>query len=69
MSRKICLLEEDKRDINFYSGMLYLPVQLVPFPIKPGLQEQLNDPSVLLQMAWVLQLSVFKAHSSISKQR
>ena len=45
------------------------PVQLVPFPIKPGLQEQLNDPSVLLQMAWVLQLPVFKAHSSISKHR
>ena len=51
----------------FRLGMLYLPAQLVPFPMKPGLQEQLNDPSVLLQEAWTLQLSVFKAHSSISK--
>ena len=48
--------------------MLYLPAQLVPFSVNPGLQEQLNDPSVLLQIEWVLQLCVIKAHSSISKQ-
>ena len=44
-------------------------MQLVPFPVNPGLQEQLNDPTVLLQMACVLQLSVFEAHSSISKKK
>ena len=47
--------------------MIYLPAQLVPFPVKPGLQKQLNDPSVLLQEEWILQLSVSRAHSSISK--
>ena len=46
--------------MTFHSGMLYLPARLVPFPVNPFLQEQLSDPSVLLQIAWVLQLSVFK---------
>jgi len=32
------------------------------------LQVQLKDPSVLLQIAWRLQLSVLMAHSSISKK-
>ena len=36
--------------------MLYLPAQLVSFPMNPGLQEQLNDPLVFLQAALALQL-------------
>ncbi len=41
----------------------------MPSPEKPGLQKQLKDPSVLLHMAFSLQLSIFIAHSSISKQK
>ena len=43
-------------------------MQLIPSPEKPGLQEQLNDPLLLLQTALRLQLSVLMAHSSMSKQ-
>ena len=43
-------------------------MQLIPSPENPGLQEQLNDPLLLLQMALRLQLPVLMAHSSMSKQ-
>ncbi len=46
----------------------YVPVQLHPSPVNPGLQEQLNDPSVLLHKPpSLLQLWVSWAHSLISK--
>ena len=32
--------------------------------MSPGLQEQLNDPSVFLHVAWALQLSVFSQFST-----
>ena len=43
-------------------------MQLIPSPENPGLQEQLNDPLLLLQTALRLQLSVLMAHSLMSKQ-
>ena len=42
---------------------------LLPLPVNPGLQEQLNDPLVLLHTALSLQLCLSDAHSSISKIR
>ena len=45
-----------------------LPWQMCPSPINPGLQEQLNDPAVFVQVALSsLQLWVLVAHSSISE--
>ena len=41
-----------KRDRNFKNQ----PEQLWPFPMYPGLQLQLKDPSVLVQVAFSLQL-------------
>ena len=45
-------LHSSAKSVTFHSGMLYL--QLVPFPTNPSLQEQLNDPSMFLQVAWEL---------------
>ena len=43
------------------------PSQKVPFPVKPELHEQVNDPSLLLQEEFEWQLLVpCRAHSSIS---
>jgi len=44
-------------------------VQLTPLPVYPELQEQLNEPGVLVQFAFVSQLSVAKAHSLISVEK
>ncbi len=67
---RTCVLSKNiKRDVLNHLGMLLIPVQLMPSPEKPGLHEQLKDPSVLLHMAFPLQLSIFIAHSSISKSK
>ena len=45
-------------------------MHLCPFPVNPCLQEQLNDPSVFVQVAlFLLQLCISPAHSSMSKIR
>jgi len=46
-----------------------LPVQLTPSPENPELQEQVNQPTVLVQVAFRWQLSVPIAHSSISAEQ
>lgn len=54
---------------TFPAIQVSLPVQLYPSPVCPGLQVQLNDPSVLLHKApSLLQLWVSWTHSSISKR-
>ena len=46
------------------------PAQLCPSPLNPGSQEQLNNPSVFVQVALsLLQLWVFWAHSSMSAKK
>ena len=41
----------DRNEFFFKKGSTILPEQFNPFPSKPCLQEQLNDPSVLLHVA------------------
>jgi hypothetical protein len=43
-----------------------LPVQLFPVPIKPGLQEQLNPPSVFVHICEQLDVPLW--HSLISEK-
>ena len=43
-----------------------LPIHEVPFPVKPTLQVQKKDPSVLVQFEFRSQLSVDSEHSSMS---
>jgi len=45
-----------------------LPVQWKPSPENPELQEQVNQPTVLVQLAFEWQLWVPIAHSSISAE-
>ena len=47
---------------------IILPVQLCPSPSYPGLQEQLNDPWVLLHQAFSWQLLFAALHSSMSEE-
>ena len=47
-------------------GLVFLPSQLYPSPVYPGLQVQLNDPLVLLHTAWLLQC-VLESHSLTSE--
>ena len=42
---------------------IFLPVHDVPLPLKPGLQEQLNDSTVSIQVAFLWQLCVPLTHS------
>ena len=45
-----------------------LPWQMCPSPVNPGLQAQLNDPAVFLQVALsLLQLWVSLTHSLMSE--
>jgi len=46
-----------------------LPVQRKPSPENPEWQEQVNEPTVLLQLAFEWQLLVPIAHSSISAEQ
>ena len=47
-----------------------IPVQLTPFPVKPGLQAHVNDPGMLVQFAFVSQsFNVEFAHSLTSKKK
>lgn len=49
---------------------LHIPIQLRPSPMKPKLQVQLNDPSVLTQSAFTGQSwPPSRLHSSISRKR
>ena len=43
-----------------------LPVQLYPSPLYPGIQEQVNDPWLLLHQAFSWQLLFAALHSSMS---
>jgi len=45
------------------------PVQMVPFPVNPALQVQLNEPTMLLQTAFVPQLSAPESHSLTSAEQ
>ena len=45
---------------------IFLPLQLTPSPVNPGLQAQVKFPTVLVQTALVSQLSVPVAHSLMS---
>ena len=56
--------------VRKYDVSRILPSHLCPFPVNPCLQEQLNDPSVFVQVAlFLLQLWVSPAHSSMSNMR
>ena len=44
-------------------------MQVRPFPVNPSLQVQLNEPAVLMQFAFALQLSVRLEHSLISAEQ
>ena len=46
----------DKKKKNRKKILQHLPEQLWPSPMYPGLQLQLNEPSVLIQLALSLQL-------------
>ena len=48
-----------------YFGNNLLPSQFRPFPAKPSLQSQMNEPTVLMQLAFWWQRSY--EHSSTSK--
>ena len=55
--------------MSFRAKCRVIPVQLVPFPLKPDLQAQVKDPTVLVQTALLSQLfNDESAHSSISKR-
>ena len=43
-----------------------LPLQVVPFPVKPGLQVQLKEPAVFAQSALRSHSASDAVHSSIS---
>ena len=46
--------------------LLFIPLQLTPFPLYPWLQAQVKLPIVLVHIALESQLSVLIVHSSIS---
>ena len=48
--------------------MMFLPEQLNPFPEKPVLQAQMNEPMMLIQLALMSQTGTEALHSSASKQ-
>ena len=48
---------------------LFKPVQVVPFPLKLSRQVQKKLPTVSVQLAYTLQLSVARTHSSISAEK
>lgn len=52
--------------LAFKTDLLQFPA--LPFPLKPMLQVQLKDPTLLLQTAFWLQSSFINSHSSISKR-
>jgi hypothetical protein len=45
----------------------HIPSQTTPFPVYPLSQVQKKDPSLLLQVEFVWQLSIDREHSSMSK--
>ena len=49
--------------------IFYLPVQVNPLPVYPVLQAQVKDPSVLVHVALLWQLSVRRAHSLLSENK
>lgn len=49
------------------SWLTFLPLQMVPLPVNPGLQEQLCPPTVLKHSAFTSQLCWPDTHSSCSK--
>ena len=53
---------------NLEGQFSLLPVQFLLSPLKPSLQLQLKEPSVLLQSALTSQLWVLVIHSSTSEE-
>ena len=53
--------------VNPVLRVFSLPVQLNPFPVKPVLQIQTNEPTVLQQMALTSQTGTEALHSSASE--
>jgi hypothetical protein len=65
-----CLVDRKHVLGHFSKILLYIinqPWQYVPFPVKPVLQEQENEPSVFVQLAPPSQLLPPSEHSSISE--
>ena len=56
-------MEDSLRDLG---GNNCLPLQDVPFPVNPCLQEQLKEPSLLVHSAFSSHGLVSAEHSSIS---
>ena len=52
---------------EYLKTKLFLPEQLVPFPVYPLLQAHVNDPAVFVQVALLSQLWVLREPSSLSK--
>jgi len=55
-----------QRIVTLSWDLVYIPVQVTPFPVYPVLQVQVKLPTVLSQVAWSWQLSVPSVHSSTS---
>ena len=63
------IIFQNKEDLNKNVKSGCLLVQLVPSPLKPSLQAQLNDPTASVQTALLSQsFNSESAHSSISKE-
>ena len=52
--------------VSYRIILVNLPVQIVPFPLKPSLQKQLKEPLVFLQVAFMWHELKSVTHSSIS---
>ncbi|KAJ8307561.1 hypothetical protein KUTeg_015645 [Tegillarca granosa] len=67
-SVKTIIRQEFSKHSVIIRFILYLPVQVTPFPEYPILHVHLNDPGMLVQSASLLQLCVFVVHSLISEE-
>jgi hypothetical protein len=60
-------ISENILHVKQNSFNLFLPVQVLPFPVKPALQAQVKAPIVFLQSAFLSQSCLPVVHSLISK--
>ena len=54
--------------VSVFNAHSSISLHVTPSPVYPLLHPHVNDPAVLLQVAFTSQLSVFNPHSSISLQ-
>lgn len=55
--------------LAYKNGESCIPLQDVPSPVYPSLQEQVKEPAVLEQVANMWQLWVLDVHSSVSSNK